>query len=94
MLQRIFLLTLLLLLSVLAQEAAPDQADSPGQPDGDLADRPRGERADDELPPPRRQRHGCQPAEISHLPPPSLLFSFFVSQLKRNDKTHPENLIG
>lgn len=55
MLQRIFLLTVLLL-SVLAQDAAPDQPDSPGQPDGDLADRTRGERADDELPPPRRQR--------------------------------------
>ena len=83
MLQRIFLLTLLLLLSVLAQEAAPDQAESPGQPDGDLADRPRGERADDELPPPRRQRHGCQPDEI---------FSpfLFLPQLKRKYK----NLIG
>jgi len=58
MLQRIFLLTLLLV-SVLAQDAAPDSKDSQSQPDGEtvsLEDRPRGERADDELPPPRRQR--------------------------------------
>lgn len=70
MLQRIFLLALLLL-SVLAQQAQPDNKDGQSELDESprettsLEDqRPRGERADDELPPPRRQRHGCQPDEI------------------------------
>lgn len=61
MLPRIFLLAVLLV-SVLGQESAPDNKDSQSQsqsqslPEGSLEDRPRGERADDELPPPRRQR--------------------------------------
>ena len=65
MLQRIFLLTaVLLLVSVLAQETATDNKDGESQSDGSQREttsledqqRPRGERADDELPPPRRQR--------------------------------------
>ena len=83
MLQRIFLLALLLL-SVLAQQTQPDNKDGQSELDESLEDqRPRGERADDELPPPRRQRHGCQPDEI---------FSpfLFLPQLKRKYK----NLIG
>jgi len=62
MLQRIFLLALLLL-SVLAQQTQPDNKDGQSELDESprettsLEDqRPRGERADDELPPPRRQR--------------------------------------
>ena len=79
MLPRIFLLTLLLV-SALGQDSAPENKDSQSQPETlSLEDRPRGERAEDELPPPRRQRHGCHPTEMLNFSP--FLFS---SQLKRN----------
>lgn len=56
MLPRIFLLTLLLV-SALGQDSAPENKDSQSQPETlSLEDRPRGERSEDELPPPRRQR--------------------------------------
>ena len=75
MLHRIFVLTLLLV-SVLGQEEAnTDPAEDVSQPEPlSLAERPRGERAEEgDSPPPRRQRQGCQRDEKCFIPFPSFI---------------------
>ena len=61
MLPRLFLVTVLLVVSVVGQEEDQAGADVSSSEPLSVAERPRGERAEEgDNPPPRRQRQRCQ----------------------------------